>query len=109
MRLSKVYQEFDLNGDGTVGSTEMLALGRARRKLGHKSSEWTNAQNIRLLQEMGSDGEHVTEAQFVSYFSSHLSHSDGEFEKILIQFSRSLVGHVHAFICMSLMQLIMSL
>ena len=29
---AQVYREFDIDGDGSVGADEMLALGKARRK-----------------------------------------------------------------------------
>merc|ERR1711934_910182 len=53
--LRKVYREFDLDGGGDVGGEEMLALGKARRKLGQKKGEWTQDMNQRLLENMGVD------------------------------------------------------
>ena len=64
--LQKVYTEFDLDGGGDVGSDEMLALGQARRALGQKSGEWTEANNEKLLRHMNADGEgNVTAESFV--------------------------------------------
>ena len=48
-----VYREFDLDGSGEVGFDEMLALGKARRALGQKRGEWTEAMNERMMERMG--------------------------------------------------------
>ena len=53
--LCRVYEEFDVNGDGTVSSQEMLALGQARRDLGQKGGEWTKEQNESMMRRMGQD------------------------------------------------------
>ena len=51
--LQKVYNEFDLDGGGDVGEEELLELGRARRRLGQKSGEWTPRANRALVRKMG--------------------------------------------------------
>ena len=57
--LQKVYNEFDLDGGGDVGAEELLELGRARRRLGQKSGEWTEANNRALMQQIGPDEEGI--------------------------------------------------
>ena len=64
--LHAVYKEFDLDRGGDVGRDEMLALGQARRKLGHKGGQWTEQQNEKLLVKMGSNNAgNVTAENFV--------------------------------------------
>ena len=48
-----MYREFDLDGDGTVGASEMLALGKYRREMGQKGGEWTQAKNDYMMTAMG--------------------------------------------------------
>ena len=53
--ISNVYREFDLDGGGDVGEDELLELGQARRRLGHKQGEWTVADNKALMERIGPD------------------------------------------------------
>merc|ERR1711865_882984 len=55
LELSKVYREFDIAGDGSVGAEELLLLGQTRRKLGQKAGEWTMQNNANLMQKIGTD------------------------------------------------------
>ena len=57
--LQKVYNEFDLDGGGDVGEEELLELGQARRRLGQKSGEWTEANNRTMMQHIGPDEEGI--------------------------------------------------
>ena len=63
----------------------MLALGQARRKLGHKTSVWTEEKNAQLMANMrvGLDGapgaEYVTEDNFVKYFNATLTQDRADF------------------------------
>ena len=63
---------------GDVGFEELLALGQARRRLGHKSGVWTHEQNLSLMNNMGAVEDPasgqltVSETNFVSYFSDIL-------------------------------------
>merc|ERR1712216_487741 len=85
--LRGVYREFDLDGGGDVGGEEMLALGKARRKLGQKKGEWTEEMNRNLLSNMGADKKgNVSEGNFVSYFNASLSIEDSEFDTTVRQF-----------------------
>ena len=85
--LQKVYKEFDLGGDGSVGAEEMLALGQARRRLGQKQGEWTREMNQNMMGNMGADSEgNVSMSNFVSYFNEKLSSDQKQFDKEIQQF-----------------------
>jgi hypothetical protein len=57
--LRAVYHEFDLDGGGDVGAEELMEVGQARRRLGQKSGEWTEANNRALMQHIGPDEEGI--------------------------------------------------
>ena len=57
--LRAVYHEFDLDGGGDVGAEELMEVGQARRRLGQKSGEWTEANNRALMRKMGPDEEGI--------------------------------------------------
>ena len=83
-----MYQQFfDLNGNGSVGSNEMLVLGKARRALGQKGGEWLVGQNNALMQKMGVDmkGDVPLEG-FVRHFNDTLPMDSTEFNAIIDQF-----------------------
>ena len=85
--LQRVYDEFDLNGDGAVSSEEMLALGQARRDLGQKGGKWTAEQNEAMMCKMGVDQHgHVSKGHFVSYFEEELSHVPDDFARTISAF-----------------------
>ena len=85
--LENVYDEFDLDGGGDVGADEMLALGKARRALGQKSGEWTEAHNERMLEKMGADQNgNVVMDRFVKHFNESLPFDDDEFSRSIEQF-----------------------
>ena len=78
----------DLDGSGDIGAPELLALGQARRKLGHKSGEWTEAQNISMMAKMGADKHGiVTMGNFVKYFDEILPYNKDEFDETIQQFT----------------------
>ena len=84
---SVVYAQFDLDGSGNIESSELLALGQARRKLGQKTSAWTEEKNAKLVQKMDSDGDgQVSEREFATYFDSSLPSDRGAFDEIVFQF-----------------------
>jgi len=87
--LRKVYREFDINRDGSVGEDELMALGQARRKLGQKSGGWSAEQNRRLLSKMRvDDGGNVAEKDFVKHFEEALPKDEAEFDAVVEQFMR---------------------
>ena len=70
--LHEVFQAFDINGDGTIGYDELLALGQARRKLGQKQGEWTHEMNKRMLSRMDRNGDgRVVANEFVNFAGSY--------------------------------------
>jgi len=85
-KLTIVFNEFDLDCGGTVGRVEMFALGQARRKLGQKSSSWTEQKNNDMLRKMGAEDGEVTEENFVTYFDSSLPQEEGEFQQKITEF-----------------------
>jgi len=64
----------------------MLALGKARRRLGQKAGEWTPENNQNMMRNMGAVGGIVTESQFVTYFNRILSSDPETFAKTCNQF-----------------------
>ena len=82
-----MYREFDLDGDGRVSAEEMLALGRARRKLGQIQDEWTMEQNEKLMRLTQVDGNGPAhESFFVKYFDRVLPESSKEFDATVEKF-----------------------
>ena len=51
--LLAVFKLFDLDGNGTIESSEMMQLGEARRKLGQVSGTWDKAKNDKLMEKLG--------------------------------------------------------
>ena len=51
-RLTVLFQGFDMDGGGTIGSEELFQLGMARRELGQKSTEWTREANQKMITNM---------------------------------------------------------
>ena len=47
--LRAVHKAMDLDNTGYIEAAELMLLGQARRKLGHKSGQWTEEQNQRLV------------------------------------------------------------
>ena len=87
LELSKVYREFDLAGDGSVGAEELLVLGQTRRKLGQKAGEWTAQNNANLMQKIGTDQfGNLPEDNFVQYFAGSLATDAAEFGRTMQQF-----------------------
>ena len=73
-QLAAVFALFDLDGSGSIESSELLELGKARRSLGQKSSSWSGAKNLRMMQRMDTDGDGtVCETEFIKHFARMLS------------------------------------
>jgi len=47
--LNHVFAAFDVDGNGYVECDELMLLGAARQKLGHRQRDWTEAKNKELL------------------------------------------------------------
>ena len=83
-----VFSVFDLDGSQQIEMKELLELGKARRSLGQKSSEWTEEKNGRLLKKMDVDGDgNISAKEFSEYFEVALSRDQTEFEETIAQFT----------------------
>jgi len=93
--LRSVYSDFDYDNDDTVGEEEMLALGQARRHLGHKSSPWTKAENDRLLaaMKMNRKTKAVSMDDFVLYWDEKLPVDREAFNATVAEF-RHAASHL---------------
>ena len=47
-----MFDLFDLDGSGSIESSELLQLGKTRRNLGQKSREWTKTTNQEFYTRM---------------------------------------------------------
>jgi hypothetical protein len=66
---------------------ELLALGKARRSLGQKQSQWTEQTNNRLVYKMDVNGDGVIRVdEFVQYFAQSLPDAKPEFDAVIRQF-----------------------
>ena len=85
--LEKVFAQFDLDDGGAIESTELQALGTARRALGQKQSSWTEEKNARLVRRMDSNGDgDISGTEFVDYFEEALTTDAAEFAATIEQF-----------------------
>jgi len=86
-RLAAVFEVFDLDGSGAIGSDELQKLGTARRTLGQKKGEWTPEQNARLVAKMDQDGDGgIDKQEFVNYFAEALPKAQFDFDTVVDQF-----------------------
>jgi len=85
--LRDIFREFDLDNGGSIDSSELLELGKARRSLGQKASTWTEEKNARLVRKIDSnrDGD-ISESEFVNFFEDALTKDANEFEATILQF-----------------------
>jgi hypothetical protein len=54
-RLKTVFRIFDLDDGGGVGVSELFHLGRARRTLGQKNTDWTWEMAVQMCGNMGGE------------------------------------------------------
>lgn len=86
-RLDAVHKLFDLDGGGFVSKAELQELGQARRKMGQKGGQWTEAQNARLVAKIDKDGDgEIDIAEFSGYFHEALPKPRPEFDIVVDQF-----------------------
>ena len=86
-KLFQVFIEFDLDNSGEILTEELLELGKARRKLGQKSGEWTEEKNAKLVKKIDVNGDGViTMSEFTDFFAEALPRNRGEFAEIVQQF-----------------------
>ena len=76
---------FDHNGDGQIDVSELNSIGKQRRKLGHKSGEWTQEKNEKLVRKLDADGDgFVTSRDFVQYYINlHSKASSWDFVEVV--------------------------
>eukprot|EP00658_Telonema_sp_P-2_P076298 TRINITY_DN6653_c0_g1_i1.p1 TRINITY_DN6653_c0_g1~~TRINITY_DN6653_c0_g1_i1.p1 ORF type:complete len:604 (+),score=126.90 TRINITY_DN6653_c0_g1_i1:162-1973(+) len=80
--LSLVFDEFDLDGSGTLEADEVLQLGIARRTLGHQKGEWTPEANERFMGTLDTDGDGViNREEFCHHFDRLLPRDKTFFEQ----------------------------
>lgn len=85
--LRAVHKAMDDDNSGFIEASELMELGQARRKLGHKSGEWTEEQNQRLVGKMDANGDgHVRANEFCKYFDRILPGDRAEFIQNVKQF-----------------------
>jgi len=87
--LKKVFALFDLDGSGVISSDELMCLGEARAKTGHKKREWTTEMNEAMIEKMdqGTEDGRVDSSEFVLYFMGTLkSVENADFMKTMEEF-----------------------
>ena len=85
--LRAVFQKFDLDNDGVIHISELLDLGKARRKLGQKEGMWTEDKNQRFLKRLDQNQDGVISmAEFVLHFEEALPHEEADFLAVISQF-----------------------
>eukprot|EP00658_Telonema_sp_P-2_P051666 TRINITY_DN39776_c0_g1_i1.p1 TRINITY_DN39776_c0_g1~~TRINITY_DN39776_c0_g1_i1.p1 ORF type:complete len:174 (+),score=55.01 TRINITY_DN39776_c0_g1_i1:114-635(+) len=85
--LQRVFREFDRDRAGQISPDELLQVGRLRRKVGHKSGEWTEEQNLRLVRQMDASGDGVVEEkEFVGFMNSGLPRDMKQFSAIVQEY-----------------------
>ena len=86
-KLFQVFIEFDLDNSGEILTEELLELGKARRKLGQKSGEWTEEKNAKLVKKIDVNGDGmIAMSEFIDFFAEALPRNRGEFAEIVQQF-----------------------
>ena len=87
-KLIAVHKAFDIDGGGYIEKDELFELGKARRKLGHKSGEWTKEMNDRMFANLDKGGDGKVEAdEFSHYFANQFKDESREaFDKVMEQF-----------------------
>merc|ERR1711957_1147670 len=77
----------DLDGGGTIESSELMQLGQARRVLGQKDDEWTEEKNAALVKKLDTDGDgRVSCVEFVEHFERGMPKAQDEFYALLDEF-----------------------
>eukprot|EP00658_Telonema_sp_P-2_P078245 TRINITY_DN7287_c0_g1_i6.p1 TRINITY_DN7287_c0_g1~~TRINITY_DN7287_c0_g1_i6.p1 ORF type:complete len:465 (-),score=192.02 TRINITY_DN7287_c0_g1_i6:334-1728(-) len=91
--LLKVFKEMDDDDSGYVEAAELLLLGQARRKLGHKQGEWTVEKNDKMVAKMDKNGDgHISAEEFAAHFETILPRGTKEFDWVIQQFMQ-VAGH----------------
>lgn len=87
-KLLDVFGVFDFDSSNQIEVKELLELGKARRSLGQKSRDWTEAKNARMMKKMDTDGDgDVSSTEFSVYFEAALTQDPAEFDNTIAQFT----------------------
>ena len=85
--LGVVHKVMDADTSGYIEAAELMLLGQARRKLGHKKGEWTEEQNQTLVDKVdGSGTGRIIAADFAEHFDRILPGNREEFIQNIQQF-----------------------
>ena len=85
--LLKVFGVFDLDGSGSIEASELLQLGKMRRKLGQSKGEWSEAKNNRMVKKMDENGDGVIDGpEFSEYFEQALPQDAKAFNVVVGEF-----------------------
>jgi len=85
--LRAVHQAMDDDETGYIEAPELMLLGQARRKFGHKSGDWTEVMNLNLMDRLDKTGDGKVESkEFAEYFDRVLPVEPEEFMKNVDQF-----------------------
>ena len=87
--LQEVFSLFDLDGSGEIEASELLRLGKARRRLGHKLGVWGEEKNDWLIERMDSDRDgRISASEFCDYFDRSLGQGE-DFTAVISQFKEA--------------------
>ena len=85
--LKQVFAAFDLDGEGSVESHELMTLGEARQRGGQKARKWTAEKNAAMLRKLDTNGDGVIDMEeFVQYFDKSLPKAKLEFDETIEEF-----------------------
>ena len=88
---------FDLDNSGTVETTELLELGRARRELGHAHTHWGEKEADEMARWLDENGDGLVSCdEFVDGFMAvHRADADA-CEQIAEQFKQAAIHSMKA-------------
>ena len=93
--LLEVFVLFDVNRSGTVETAELMQLGIARQRLGHKDRLWTEAKNSALVRRMDLNQNGLIDSEeFCKHFDNALPQEGfdsviAEFEEVAVEVART--------------------
>eukprot|EP00658_Telonema_sp_P-2_P080992 TRINITY_DN8177_c0_g2_i1.p1 TRINITY_DN8177_c0_g2~~TRINITY_DN8177_c0_g2_i1.p1 ORF type:complete len:502 (+),score=139.24 TRINITY_DN8177_c0_g2_i1:225-1730(+) len=86
-KLMEVFALVELDESGSIEAGELLELGEARRRVQHKTGQWTTHENQRLVDKVDVDGDGTVSCEeFVAHFSESLPHDLDSFNREIQKF-----------------------